>query len=72
MLVNVLANCFVKGFGFEKGAVASTYSEDLGARYMKRDELIIDVDLNMGESNAIFWTCDFSGEYVSINADYRS
>ena len=56
----------------EKGAVASTYSEDLGARYMKRDELIIDVDLNMGESNSIFWTCDFSGEYVSINADYRS
>ena len=56
----------------EKGAVASTYSEDLGARYMKREELIIDVDLNMGESNAIFWTCDFSGEYVSINADYRS
>ncbi len=39
---------------------------------MKREELIIDVDLNMGESNAIFWTCDFSGEYVSINADYRS
>ncbi len=56
----------------EKGRVAATYSEDLGAVYMKNSELIINVHLGLGEFKSIFWTCDFSDEYVSINADYRS
>jgi len=30
------------------------------------------VDLGRGGSEAKIWTCDFSYDYVKINADYRS
>jgi glutamate N-acetyltransferase/amino-acid N-acetyltransferase len=30
------------------------------------------VDLHRGPATSTVWTCDFSHEYVTINADYRS
>ena len=56
----------------EKGWVAPNYSEELGAQYMKNTTIKISVDLGLGEANATFWTCDFTNDYISINADYRS
>jgi len=56
----------------EKGWVASGYSEDAGAAYMKRDELVIGVDLGLGSGSATVWTCDLTHRYITINADYRS
>jgi len=46
--------------------------EDGGARVMKESEITIRVDLARGQAGAIVWTCDFSYDYVKINADYRS
>ena len=56
----------------ENGWVAPNYSEDLGAQYMKNTTIKISIDLGLGESNITFWTCDFTNDYISINADYRS
>ena len=56
----------------EKGWVAPNYSEDLGAQYMKNTTIKISVDIGLGEANTTFWTCDFTNDYISINADYRS
>ena len=56
----------------ENGWVAPSYSEELGASYMKNDELEINVDLGVGSQSATCYTCDFSHDYISINADYRS
>ena len=56
----------------EKGWVAPNYSEELGAQYMKNTTIKISVDLGLGEANTTFWTCDFTNDYISINADYRS
>lgn len=39
---------------------------------LKQKEFRIEVDLNMGASEASVFTCDFSYDYVKINADYRS
>ena len=40
---------------------------------MKQDEITVRVDLGRGDAaRATVWTCDFSHDYVSINADYRS
>lgn len=47
-------------------------AEEEAAKILKRDEFIISVDLNMGHGFASIFTCDFSVEYVRINADYRS
>ena len=56
----------------EQGWVATSYSEERGAAYMKNAELVIAVDLGMGNGAAIVWTCDLTHDYISINADYRS
>ena len=56
----------------DRGGRAATYREEDGQRVMKRDEITVRVDLGRGTAAATVWTCDFSHDYVSINADYRS
>ncbi|WP_136413195.1 MULTISPECIES: bifunctional glutamate N-acetyltransferase/amino-acid acetyltransferase ArgJ [Oxalobacteraceae] len=48
------------------------YKEEDGQRVMKQSEITVRVKLARGNAAATIWTCDFSHEYVSINADYRS
>ncbi|WP_224824314.1 bifunctional glutamate N-acetyltransferase/amino-acid acetyltransferase ArgJ [Cognatishimia sp. MH4019] len=56
----------------ENGWVSPDYKEDVGAAYMKNDNLVICADLGMGQSSATVWTCDLTHGYITINADYRS
>ncbi|SMC16105.1 glutamate N-acetyltransferase [Andreprevotia lacus DSM 23236] len=56
----------------EKGGRAASYTEEQGQRVMKESEITITVKLGRGSENATVWTCDFSYDYVKINADYRS
>jgi glutamate N-acetyltransferase / amino-acid N-acetyltransferase len=42
------------------------------SRSMNGQEVTIRLDLGAGESSTTFWTCDFSKEYVAINADYTT
>lgn len=56
----------------ENGWVSPGYREEDAARYMKRPELLIAVDLGLGEGSATVWTCDLTHGYIEINADYRS
>ena len=39
---------------------------------MKQAEITVRVDLGRGSAAANVYTCDFSYDYVKINADYRS
>jgi glutamate N-acetyltransferase/amino-acid N-acetyltransferase len=56
----------------ENGGRAASYREEDGASTMKPAEIRIRVDLGRGDQAANVWTCDFSYDYVKINADYRS
>ena len=56
----------------EQGGRAADYREEAGARIMQAAEITIRVDLGRGSATATLWTCDFSYDYVKINADYRS
>jgi glutamate N-acetyltransferase / amino-acid N-acetyltransferase len=56
----------------EKGGRAAAYCEEDGARIMKQAEIMVRVDLGRGNAEARVYTCDFSYDYVKINADYRS
>jgi glutamate N-acetyltransferase/amino-acid N-acetyltransferase len=49
-----------------------TYREEDGQRVMKQSEITVRVRLGRGAATDTVWTCDFSHEYVTINADYRS
>jgi glutamate N-acetyltransferase/amino-acid N-acetyltransferase len=48
------------------------YREEDGSRVMKQSEITIRIGLGRGAVADTVWTCDFSHDYVTINADYRS
>ncbi|MGE5470296.1 MAG: bifunctional glutamate N-acetyltransferase/amino-acid acetyltransferase ArgJ [Bacteroidota bacterium] len=56
----------------ENGGRAAAYREEDGARVMAQAEITVRVDLGRGAAAATVYTCDFSYDYVKINADYRS
>ncbi len=54
------------------GAVDGSYNEDIGAAYMKNQDLQVTIKLGQGKGKAKMWSCDLTHGYISINADYRS
>ncbi len=54
------------------GGCASDYTEEAGQRVMDKEEITITVKLGRGQASAEVLTCDFSYDYVRINAEYRS
>jgi glutamate N-acetyltransferase/amino-acid N-acetyltransferase len=56
----------------KSGGRNPAYREEDGQRVMKQSEITVRVLLGRGSAVDQVWTCDFSHEYVTINADYRS
>ncbi|MDR2195472.1 MAG: bifunctional glutamate N-acetyltransferase/amino-acid acetyltransferase ArgJ [Gallionellaceae bacterium] len=56
----------------ENGGRAASYLEEEGQRVMKQEDITVRVTLARGDAAATLWTCDFSYDYVKINASYRS
>jgi glutamate N-acetyltransferase / amino-acid N-acetyltransferase len=56
----------------ENGGRAASYTEEQGRAAMAPAEITVRVGLGRGIESATVWTCDFSYDYVKINADYRS
>lgn len=56
----------------ENGWVSPTYKEADAAAHMKGQNIVIGVDLGLGEAESTVWTCDLTHGYIDINADYRS
>jgi glutamate N-acetyltransferase / amino-acid N-acetyltransferase len=54
------------------GMIASSYTEEAGARAMAHAEFTVRIDLARGTASDTVWTCDFSYDYVKINAEYRT
>jgi glutamate N-acetyltransferase/amino-acid N-acetyltransferase len=55
-----------------RGGRNPAYREEDGQRVMKQSEITVRVLLGRGQAEDTVWTCDFSHDYVTINADYRS
>ena len=56
----------------DQGKVAKDYDESNLKEYMKWDSINIEVNLNIGSSFYTVYTCDFTHDYIDINADYRN
>jgi glutamate N-acetyltransferase / amino-acid N-acetyltransferase len=56
----------------QQGGRHPSYKEEDGQRVMKQSEILVRVVLGRGPATDTVWTCDFSHDYVSINADYRN
>lgn len=50
----------------------ATYDEKALAHVMKEKDIVIDIELNMGQEDATVWSCDLSYEYVKINGEYHT
>lgn len=56
------------------------YANGLGAEFKEEDihkvmaehDIVIDVEMGLGEAEATVWSCDFSYEYVKINGEYHT
>ena len=56
----------------ENGSVSKSYLESKAAKYMKKKSLLVRIDIGLGSKESSVYTCDFTHEYIKINADYRS
>jgi glutamate N-acetyltransferase/amino-acid N-acetyltransferase len=54
------------------GGRAPDYTEAQGQQVMSQEEITVRIELNRGDCNTRVWTCDFSYDYVRINAEYRT
>ena len=56
----------------EQGRVEKNYVEKDVKEYMKWDSINIEINLNLGNAEHKVYTCDFTHDYININADYRN
>ena len=55
----------------ENGKISDSYNEEKLQEYMKWDSILIEVDLKQGHEQYECYTCDFTHDYIDINAHYR-
>ena len=56
----------------EKGKISDEYNEEKLKEYMKWDSILIEINLHQGTDTFECYTCDFTHDYIDINADYRN
>jgi glutamate N-acetyltransferase/amino-acid N-acetyltransferase len=54
------------------GMVLDSYSEDRATVHLKGDDVVVKVDVGVGDGESTIWTCDLTHGYIDINAGYRS
>lgn len=52
--------------------VGADCDEEALREVMSRHDIVIDVEMGLGEAEATVWSCDFSYEYVKINGEYHT
>ena len=63
---------FIGGVQVCKNGGGLNFDEEAALKELKKDEVVYTIDLNDGDADETMWTCDFSIDYVRINADYRT
>lgn len=54
------------------GELSPSYQEKIVHEYLKNKEIVISVNLQLGNNSATIYSSDLNEEYVTINKDYRS
>ena len=52
--------------------LGAEFNEDDIHKVMAEHDIVIDVEMGMGDAQATVWSCDFSYEYVKINGEYHT
>lgn len=62
----------LNGYQLVKHGMDAGFDEETATNLFSEDTVAIDVDLNAGDATVTMWTCDYSYDYIRINADYRT
>ena len=62
----------IMGMPVLRAGLPTGFDEEEALRRFEAAEITIDVNLGAGSAQTRMWTCDFTHDYISINADYRS
>jgi len=63
---------FIGPFQVFSAGTGQEFDRDAANQYLMSNEVQIVLDLNMGEESATVWTCDYSYDYIKINAEYHT
>ena len=63
---------WLSGYQLVKDGMDAGFDEDKATELFSQDTVTITVDLNVGDVAVTIWTCDYSYDYIKINADYRT
>jgi glutamate N-acetyltransferase/amino-acid N-acetyltransferase len=63
--------CFEDLCVFKQGAPTAVSAEE-ARKPLKAKEVVLHIRLHQGAAEGLYWTCDFTGQYVDINARYRT
>ena len=56
----------------ENGKISESYDEEKLKEYMQWNSIEIEINLKLGNDAFKCYTCDFTHDYIDINADYRN
>ena len=56
----------------ENGRISESYDEKKLKEYMQWGSISIEINLKLGNDSFTCYTCDFTHDYIDINADYRN
>ena len=56
----------------ENGRISESYDEEKLKEYMQWDSIEVEINLKLGNDAFKCYTCDFTHDYIDINADYRN
>jgi glutamate N-acetyltransferase/amino-acid N-acetyltransferase len=65
-------NVWLNDYQLVKDGMDAGFDEDKATELFSKDTVTIAVDLNAGDVTVTMWTCDYSYDYIKINADYRT
>ncbi len=63
---------YLADYQLVKGGMDAGYDEDEATTLFAQDPVRITIDLAAGDTEITMWTCDYSYDYIRINADYRT
>ncbi len=63
---------YIGPFQVFSGGGGQDFDRDAANQYLMSSEVQIVLDLNMGDDVATVWTCDYSYDYIKINAEYHT
>jgi len=71
-MVEEKASVFIGQIPVYRNGLPLEFDERQASEQLRRPEVVLRVDLGLGEDGATAWGCDLTEEYVRINADYTT